>query len=108
MEKVEFELTQEHVKLLRRANVMWYDCETGAPGLDCKRPYGNSDVEGDVCNILGWSKEDGDGYSQEQRDKASLIHKETETALSVVLTTSSFEPGVYVAERCMKNWALKQ
>jgi len=36
---------------------MWYGCETGAPGLDCKRPYGNSDVEGDVCEILCWPNE---------------------------------------------------
>ena len=27
-------------KLLRRANIQWEDCETGAPCIDPKRPYG--------------------------------------------------------------------
>ena len=29
-----FELTAEHIKLLRRAYIGWQDCETGAPEID--------------------------------------------------------------------------
>lgn len=28
------------------------NCEYGAIGLDCKRPFGNSDVEGDMLELL--------------------------------------------------------
>lgn len=28
------------------------DCEYGAIGIDCKRPFGNSDVEGDILEKL--------------------------------------------------------
>ena len=44
----EFTVTEEHLKLLRRAYVDWEDCEFGAPAIDCKRPYGNSDVIADI------------------------------------------------------------
>ena len=48
-----FELTEEHIKLLRQMCVSWDDCEFGAPAIDCKRPYGNSDVYSDIAKILG-------------------------------------------------------
>ncbi len=48
-----FILTDEHVKLLRQANVSWDGCEFGAPGIDPKRPYGNGDVHSDIVEILG-------------------------------------------------------
>lgn len=48
----EFNLKEEHIKLLRAMYVGWSDCEYGAPEIDPKRPYGNSYVEGDVHEIL--------------------------------------------------------
>jgi hypothetical protein len=38
-------------------------CEYGCLGTDCKRPFGNSYVEGDILEIIGWEPEgdDGDG-----------------------------------------------
>ena len=36
----EFWLKEEHIKLLRAAYVQWNNCETGAPEIDPKRPYG--------------------------------------------------------------------
>lgn len=47
-----FTVTDEHVKLLRRFQVGWQDCETGAPEIDPKRPYGNSAVPEDIHEIL--------------------------------------------------------
>jgi hypothetical protein len=36
-------------------------CEYGSIGTDCKRPFGNSFVEGDILEIIGWAKEGNDG-----------------------------------------------
>jgi len=90
-----FELTEEHLTLLGRAYVRWEDCETGAPAIDCKRPYGNSYVAGDVAEILGWGVVD-EGLTDAQEDRALEIHHETLTALQIVLATRSFAPGTYV------------
>lgn len=91
-----FELTEDHIKLLRRAYVGWEDCETGAPAIDCKRPYGNSDVPEDVAEILGWEGyPEGGGLATGQYDQAMALHRQTEAALQIVLVTGSFEPGVY-------------
>lgn len=91
-----FKLTAEHVTLLRQMNVGWQDCETGAPEIDPKRPYGNSSVELDVAEIFGWPVDEDEGLTDEQRDRAAALHRETEVALQVVLHTGSFEPGIYV------------
>ena len=48
-----FTVTDEHLRLLRRAHVTWVDAEFGAPEIDGKRPYGNSDVYSDIAEILG-------------------------------------------------------
>lgn len=98
--KVErFTMTDEHVRLLRHAYVRWEDCETGAPAIDCKRPYGNSSVWQDVAEILGikpaQSDDDEEFYPKGTRDRCMKLHAETEHALQIVLATGSFDPGTF-------------
>lgn len=84
-----FVLKKEHIKLLKRAYISWNHCEYGAPEINPKRPYGNSNVEEDIAEILGWELEGDDGYdtclSSNQRALAHKLHKETEDALREVL-----------------------
>ena len=103
-----FILTDEHVKLLRQANVSWDGCEFGAPGIDPKRPYGNGDVHSDIVEILGIeSDQDEDGVFPEALiERLDKLHKETKTALQVVLAAGSFEPGIYTVQKYLRNWRL--
>ena len=68
------------MKLLEKACWDYEECEYGAPAIDCKRPYGNSDVEGDIAEILGWQLiKDNHGdelLSQEQGSKANELHND--------------------------------
>ena len=97
----QFELTEEHLKLLQRMYVGWQWCETGAPEIDPKRPYGNSAVEADIAEILGFElfdydeDEDYGEYNEEALQRAEKLHLETMIALQIVLKTQSFEPGMY-------------
>lgn len=75
MNRRDLVITENHIKLLKRAWVSWYECEYGAPCIDPKRPYGNSDVEGDICDILGWSD------VEESLNEAHRIH--TQEMMSV-------------------------
>jgi hypothetical protein len=104
-----FTMTAEHVALLRRANVRWEECEYGAPSIDCKRPYGNSGVESDIAEILGWPKQEcphcGEDLGDDKwRERAKALHEETETALQIVLAVGSFEPGTFACDQYMRNW----
>ncbi len=83
-----FCFTEAHEKLLRAAYVEWNNMYAGAPGIDPKRPYGNSDVAGDVCQILGWQPSPSD-WSPAQRALAMRIHLGTHAALQIVLS----QPG---------------
>ncbi len=48
-----FTLTAEHVLLLRHANISFDSSrEWGSPGIDCKRPFGNSDMVSDAARLL--------------------------------------------------------
>jgi hypothetical protein len=103
----EFVLTTEHLKLLKRMYTGWQDCEYGAPEINPKRPYGNSDVAGDVAEILGISPEGDDGYgdclSKSQREYCDKLHRETETALLIFLQHAKLSPGKY-AEKNYSDW----
>jgi hypothetical protein len=107
----EFTVTEEHLKLLRRANVDWEDCEFGAPAIDCKRPYGNSDVVADIGEILGYEEEywqdpvTGD-YNETIADNFAQLHAETAIVLQIALATGEFRPGRYVCEKYTRNWHL--
>lgn len=52
--------------------------EYGSPSLDCKRPFGNSDVEGDVLELLRLDPEGNDGedecWSSNQREYARELY----------------------------------
>lgn len=91
-----FELTADLVKLLRASwvNEELSGDEYGAAEIDPKRPYGNSDVELDIAEELGWLPGE-DGPTDEERARARELHALTPTALQVVLSTGSFEPGTY-------------
>lgn len=120
MEKQRFEVKPEHLKLIQRFCVGWQDCEFGAPEIDPKRPYGNSDVFQDMIKALGlnelkegiyefelfgekWLLKGEDKYNLylEGADEEKLLelleklHKETEQVLQVCLTTQSFSVGIY-------------
>lgn len=59
-------------------NLQRDDCEYGAIGVDCKRPFGNSDVQGDILELVGAKPEGDDGDSEcwasYQRDYADELY----------------------------------
>ena len=91
-----FKVTPDHIKLLQHMYVSWFDCEYGAPCIDPKRPYGNSFVEGDIAEILGWDIDDD--YSdlfEATREKCAAIHAEMQTVLQILVSNLSIQPGTY-------------
>jgi hypothetical protein len=102
----EFMVTEDHLKLLRHlcdGGLYWEPGEGyGAPYFGPKKPYGNSDVPGDVARILGapdsdWgSNEWGDrALRPEAEDRYLLLHVETGIALKIALATGEFRSGRY-------------
>ena len=59
-------------------NLQRNNAEYGQIGLDCKRPFGNSNVEQDILEIIGakMSGDDGDGpcWSSHQIEYASAMY----------------------------------
>ncbi len=108
----EFTITKEHLELLK--NAYWeHDtgCEFGSVGTDCKRPFGNSDVYGDMAEILGEKEtRDKDGeYPDEQILKYDKLYEELATVLSIVFHTGKIKTGTYVREdEYSQDWKLKK
>jgi hypothetical protein len=90
-----FELKDEHILLLQSMYWEYSDCETGAPAVDCKRPYGNSYVPPDVAEILGIELSDDDDKREEQETEVMQFHYGTHTALEIILQFKSFKTGTF-------------
>lgn len=94
---MKFELTDNHIKLLTKMYVYFDDYSyDGAPAVDTKRPYGNSSVVYDLYEILfekDWDSDDD--IPDKLYEELMTVHRETATALQIVLVTKSFEPGIY-------------
>ena len=104
-----FTITKNHLKLLRRMYVGWQDCETGAPEIDPKRPYGNSSVANDIHEILtgetiGMTDSKRDSLTSDEEEKYMKLHRETETALQIVLAVGKFKTGNYEADDYRNDW----
>lgn len=97
-----FTVTDDHLRLLRRAYVSWDSGEFGAPGINPKRPYGNSNVYGDIAEILGlvnreWQDEVEEDWPPPELEWRFLrLHVETAIALQIGLATGEFRTGRYV------------
>jgi hypothetical protein len=106
----QFTVTDEHLRLLRRAYVGWDEIEFGAPEIDAKRPYGNSNVYGDIAEILGlvdgaWQDEvEEDWPPPELKWRFLRLHVETAIALQIALATGEFRAGPYVRGSEHNTW----
>lgn len=105
-------ITEQHIKLLDQMYIGWEDCEFGAPAVDCKRPYGNSDVYGDIGEILeikpdGKSKYE-DEYSEEQQRDFLDLHLEMQDVLQILVQhpTEGLRVGRTYKREDYKHWKL--
>lgn len=103
----EFTVTEQHLKLLKRAYVTWEYVEFGGPAINGKRPYGNSDVLRDIAEIIGegpmmvgnWGDaedEEREQWLEDNAERLAKIHGEVGIVLQIVLATGHAEPGDYV------------
>lgn len=94
---VKFTMTEQHLTLLRHMHV---DPGPTAPVVDQKRPYGNSDIEQDVCKLLRlpYDRESDTPLTKDVEATVKRLQKETATALQIVLRTGTFELGDYRAD----------
>ena len=100
-----FTVTETHLRLLRRFNVDWDDREFGAPNIDPKRPYGNSDVLRDIAEILGFGPANEFGeFTDQETGAMKRLHKDTQTVLQIALRVGYFKAGDYVANRYEQDW----
>lgn len=98
MKKITFVVTSDHLKLLKEMCVGWDDCEFGAPCIDPKRPYGNSDVISDMKEILGKKPKGG----------LNSLHREMEIVLQILVSNLSISPGKYETEQYEIAWRRKK
>jgi len=110
MSVFKFTLTEEHIKLLKQLKVTNND---GAPCINSKKPFGNSEFYQDMCLILdGKTKEVGPDdewdvdcqYTIDQKTHWDKLLEELTDALDIVLYTGTFEPGKYVTRTYDRNW----
>lgn len=102
----EFEVKPEHIKLFQRSYIQHSDLAyDGAFTQGYMRPYGNSDVAGDIYEILHdgqtwWEDhEDDEDFDDEMpeelEDELLRLHTELATAVQIFAYTLTIEPGLY-------------
>lgn len=96
MSELRFTVTDDHLVLARRMHVGWDGDEFGAPAVDSKRPYGNSDVLDDMREILGRP-----GATD---DELNELHRQMKTVLQIALRVGTFRAGEYVARLYFEDW----
>ena len=110
--KKTFDMTQEHLDLLRVVYIDWNGTEKyGAPGINIKRPFGNSDIIPDMAPILGIESvptDDGDTHwPPGTTETCDCFLHDLETALQIVLAVGFFKVGAYEASEYHIDWRLE-
>jgi len=105
----EFEITEQHLNLLRNAHVSWAATEFGAPEINPKRPYGNSNVPEDVAELVvpgfvGWGYEARETYVNINERDLTRLHVETAIALQIILRIGEFRTGRFRRSSWYGEW----
>lgn len=102
--KPKFELTEEHIKLIGQLNFeICVDTEYDdqyIPGINRKRPFGNSGATDSVLEILGCKCDEKGNFSEEEIEHAEILLIELPLAMEIVAKNRTFEPGIYEVDRC--------
>jgi len=122
MEQEYYHLTKEQVMLVRQLHFGWADGNEigydGGPCVNSKRPFGNSHVPGDIWEIVDPrphnelmkayedSEEDEDALAEEQQATYDKYYRTLAHALQVVVSSGSFEPGIYSCNKYCRNYRL--
>lgn len=80
----------------------------GIIGTDAKRPFGNSDIIGDMAEITGIGlveTDDGPVLPLGASETLEMIFKdEIPVAMQIILRCKSFKTGVYECTKYMQDW----
>jgi len=99
-----FEVKEQHLKLISKMWVQYNDyTEFGAPEIDPKRPYGNSDVYDDIAEILNIKKK-GDDFTAKQEKEMLQLHMDTAIAIQIFFVTGKMETGIYEKSQYGIDW----
>jgi hypothetical protein len=99
---IKFVVNETHLKLVRRLNFgnSRGNGECGAPEIDTKRPYGNSDIYRDMADIVGIPQPDrerDEEFTLGQFKVMDRLNYELPTVLEIGVITGAFVTGEYVA-----------
>lgn len=108
MSKKKFEVTRDHIKLVRRLYIEWNDFSEfkfGVPTVNGKRPYGNSDIPEDIADIINLDFYDREkGLTKQQENYCLKLHMDMGTVLQIVLSTGQFKSGEYERDEYGIDW----
>jgi hypothetical protein len=98
-EPIEFELTEQHIKLLHAANaaaLVYF----GAAGINSRKPYGNMTYfEIDMAHILGrpvYRDQNGSpSFTEEEIEFFRKLHHEMLFAMPAFLAHAEIQPGTF-------------
>lgn len=93
--EIEFDVTDQHLKLLRHQVVCWLEDETSV-GIHPVRPYGTKNISDDMYRILG---DDAPSI-----DQFAILHKQTGLALQIVLKTGKMKAATFYAHKFQQDW----
>ncbi len=99
-----FKITKEHMALVEKIYITDNKCEFGAPTVDPKRPYGNSDVYGDIAKIFNIPSDNNGDFTDAQIDRMTKYHKELTTVLQIICCNPSETDYIGTWEGEWQTW----
>ena len=108
MSVFKFELTEDHIKLVKQLKINQEIDEDAI--IDKKSPFGGDSVYDDISLILFGKVNEvnlndvGKTYNEEEKAKFNKLAEEVITALDIILYIGSFTTGTYVTRTYERDW----
>lgn len=107
MSKKHFEVTRDHIKLVKSILVYWNE-DIERVVIDSKRPYGDSDIPRSVAEAINLDFVETEGgelrLTSQQEKYCWKLHKDMATVLQIVLSTGQFKSGEYECNEYDYEW----
>ncbi len=94
------EITNDHLKLLRKLRLTWLNCEAGAAAVHYDKRYGTSQVYKDMAEAIGF-KAPG-ALNQDEKNRLDRLDAElSDYACAVFLLNARIVPGLYAIKNTL-------
>ena len=111
MKNIVFNVTENHIKLIKKLNINYFEGELCVSIIDMKTPFGSKNMHQDMAEILNIKMPDKETKPEKYEQTIESLKRgfsELRYCIQILCQTLSLKKGTYASSDYGFSWELKE